>query len=81
MSNVPMYRASGGIYRASEVANLKPKNATIAFSLHFLSSRSRFFYFPLLFWPFFLLQVSLGSFSKNRLDVLSIKDAFHTQTA
>ena len=57
----------------------------------------RFFYFsspfPLLVWfsslsgaknlsfgPF-LLQVSLGSFSKNRLDVLSVKDAFHTQTS
>ena len=82
-----------GVY---EAANMKAKNVTIAFlSTPFLPPR--FFYFsspfPSLVWfsslsgaknlsfgPF-LLQVSLGSFSKNRLDVLSVKDAFHTQTS
>ena len=29
----------------------------------------------------FLLQVSLGFVLKNQLDVLSVKDAFHTQTS
>ena len=71
---------------SQKVANIKTKNASIAVSLPFLSSSSLF---PLLVWllslsgaenlpfgPFSLkwLQISLGSLSKNRLEILSAKD-------
>ena len=72
---------------SQKVANIKTKNASIAVSLPFLSSSSLF---PLLVWllslsgaenlpfgPFSLkwLQISLGSFSWNRLEILSVKDS------
>ena len=71
---------------SQKVANIKTKNASIAVSLPFLSSASLF---PLLVWllslsgaenlpfgPFSLkwLQISLGSLSKNGLEILSAKD-------
>lgn len=71
---------------SQKVANIKTKNASITVSLPFLSSSSLF---PLLVWllslsgaenlpfgPFSLkwLQISLGSLSKNRLEILSAKD-------
>ena len=72
---------------SQRVANIKTKNANNAVSLLLLSSSSLF---PLLmwllslssaknlpFWAFFTqwLQISLGSFSKNRLEILSAKDS------
>ena len=72
---------------SQKVANIKTTNASIAVSLPFLSSASLF---PLLVWllslsgaenlpfgPFSLkwLQISLGSFSWNRLEILSVKDS------
>ena len=72
---------------SQRVANIKTKNAAVAVSLPFLSSSSLF---PLPVWllslsdaknlpfgPFSLkwLQISLGSFSKNRLEILSVKDS------
>ena len=71
---------------SQRVANIKTKNASITVSL-LLSSSS---FLPLLVWllslsgakklpfgPFSLkwLQISLGSFSKNRLEILSAKDS------
>ena len=71
---------------SQKVANIKTKTASIAVSLPFLSSSS---FLPLLVWllslsgaenlpfgPFPLkwLQISLGSLSKNRLEILSAKD-------
>ena len=72
---------------SQRVANIKTENASIALSLLLLSSASLF---PLLVWllslsgaknlpfgPFSLkwLQISLGSFSKKRLEILSVKDS------
>ena len=71
---------------SQKVANIKTKTSSIAVSLPFLSSSS---FLPLLVWllslsgaenlpfgPFPLkwLQISLGSLSKNRLEILSAKD-------
>ena len=71
---------------SQKVDNIKTKNASIAVSLPFPSSSS---FLPLLVWllslsgaenlpfgPFSLkwLQISLGSLSKNRLEILSAKD-------
>ena len=72
---------------SQRVANIKTKNASIAASSLLLSSSSLF---PLLMWllslsgaknlpvwAFFTqwLQISLGSFSENRLEILSVKDS------